>query len=224
MKQYLFTLFTITRKDLTVEWRSRELLSSMLVLALVILFIFNFTLELDIQARSSVTAGALWITFAFSGTLGLNRALALEQENGCLDGLLLAPVDRSAIFFGKLLASLVMMLLVAAIVLPLFSLFFNTSLFLPGLLLVILLGSLGYSAVGVLLAGMAVRARTRDILLPILLFPVVLPVLVAAVRASSGFLASLPFTDVRFYLDLLLVFDAVYLTVGWMAFNYVIED
>jgi heme exporter protein B len=114
--------------------------------------------------------------------------MAMEKDRGCLDGLLLAPVDRSAIYFGKALSNLVFMLVVEAIVLPVYSVLYNTNLFNPGLILVILLGSIGYVAVGTLLAAMAVQTRTRDILLPILLFPVVIPVLIAAVKASSGFL------------------------------------
>ncbi len=135
-----------------------------------------------------MTSGVLWVTFVFAGTLGLNRSLAVEKDRGCLDGLLLAPVDRTAIYFGKMLANLIFMLMVAVIVLPVYSILYNTNLFNPGLMLVILLGSEGYVAVGTLLAAMAVQTRTRDILLPILLFPVIIPVLVAAVKASGGFL------------------------------------
>ncbi len=179
-------------KDLAAEWRSRELISSMLVFALLVIFIFNFALELDPATRVTVTAGVLWVTFVFAGTLGLNRSLAVEKDRGCLDGLLLAPVDRTAIYFGKMIANLVFMLAVAAIVLPVYSVLYNTNLFVPGLLLVIFLGSEGYVAVGTLLAAMAVQTRTRDILLPILLFPVIIPVLVAAVKGSSAFLGGFP--------------------------------
>ena len=224
MKQYLRAVLNITRKDLAVEWRSRELVSAMLIFALLTIFIFNFALELDVEARGSVTAGVLWVTFAFSGSLGLNRALAVEKDRGCLDGLLLAPVDHTCIYFGKLLSTLALMLLVAAIVLPLYSLFYTVNLLRPGLALVIMLGTLGYSAVGVLLATMSVQTRTRDILLPILLFPVVLPVMIAAVRASSGLLSALPFSDIRPYIDLLLAYDAIFLAVGLMTFNYIVEE
>ena len=175
-------------KDLRAEFRSRELFSAMLVFSLLIILIFNFALELDIKTRQSVTAGVLWSTFAFAGTLGLNRSMAIEKDRGCLDGLLLAPVDRSAIYFGKVISNLAFMLIVEMIVLPVYSVLYNVNLFQPGLLLVILLGSIGYVAVGTLLAAMSVQTRTRDILLPILLFPVVIPVLLAAVKASSGFL------------------------------------
>ena len=224
MKQYLRALFSITWKDLAIEWRSHELISSMLVFALMTLFIFNFALELDMQTRNNVTAGVLWVTLSFAGTLGLNRALAVEKEHGCLDGLLLAPVDRTAIYFGKLFASLIMMLVVSMILLPVYSLLYAINLFHPGLILVIFLGSLGYSSVGILLAGMAVQTRTRDILLPIVLFPVILPVLIAAVKASSGYLAGEHLNDIRFYLDLLVVYDLVFLAVGLLTFNFIVED
>src|SRR5512143_2404027 len=175
-------------KDVQAEFRSRELFSAMLVFSLLIILIFNFALELDIKTRQSVTAGVLWATFAFAGTLGLNRSMAIEKDRGSLDGLLLAPVDRSAIYFGKVLSNLAFMLIVEAIVLPLYSFLYNVNLFKPGLLLILLLGSVGYIVVGTLLATMAVQSRTRDMLLPILLFPVVIPVLIAAVKASGGFL------------------------------------
>ena len=149
----------IVWKDLAAELRSRELLSAMLVFSLLVILIFNFALELDIRTRQSITAGVLWSTFAFAGTLGLNRSLAIEKDRGCLDGLLLAPVDRTAIYFGKVISNLVFMLIVEAIVLPVYSFLYNLNLFQPGLLLVILLGSIGYCVVGTLLASMAVQTR-----------------------------------------------------------------
>jgi heme exporter protein B len=214
----------IVWKDLAAEFRSRELIGAMLVFALLVVLIFNFALELDIRTRSTVTAGVLWVTFAFAGTLGLNRSMASEKDRGCLDGLLLAPVDRSAIYFGKVVANLAFMLIVEAIVLPAYSLLYNVPLFVPGLLGVIFLGSLGYVGVGTLLASMAVQARTRDVLLPILLFPVILPVLLAAVKASEGFLQGLPTADILPWVNLLLVYDVVFLTVAWMVYDYVVEE
>ena len=179
---FLRALVAIVWKDLAAELRSRELLSAMFVFALLVILIFNFALELEPKTRASVTSGVLWVTFAFAGTLGLNRSMAMEKDRGCLDGLLLAPVDRSAIYFGKAIGNLVFMGIVELIVLPVYSVLYSTNLFQPGLLLVILLGSVGYVAVGTLLASMAVQTRTRDVLLPILLFPLVIPVLVAAVK------------------------------------------
>lgn len=221
---FMRAMGAVVWKDLAAEWRSRELLSSMLVFALLVIFIFNFALELDARARSAVTAGVLWVTFAFAGTLGLNRSMAVEKDRGCLDGLLLAPVDRTAIYFGKMLANLFFMLMVAAIVLPVYSILYNTNLFNPGLMLVIFLGAEGYVAVGTLLATMTVQARTRDILLPILLFPVAIPLLIAAVRASSGFLAGIPIMDIRPSLNLLIVYDVLFTAVAFMVFEFVVEE
>jgi heme exporter protein B len=221
---FLRAMFAVVWKDLAAEWRSRELISAMLVFALLVIFIFNFALELNPQMRAGLTSGVLWATFTFAGTLGLNRSMAVEKDRGCLDGLLLAPVDRTAIFFGKALANLVFMLLVALIVLPIYAVLYNVNLFNGGLLLVILMGSWGYVAVGTLLATMAVQTRTRDVLLPILLFPVSIPVLIAAVKASSGYLSAAPWTDIAPWINILLVYDVVFTAVAFMVFDFVVEE
>ncbi len=221
---YLRTVSAIVWKDLAAELRSRELLGAMLVFALVVILIFNFALELDIRTRETITSGVLWVTFTFAGTLGLNRSMAIEKDRGCLDGLLLAPVDRSALYFGKALGNLVFMLIVEAIVLPVYSVLYNVNLLQPGLLLVIALGSIGYVTVGTLLASMAVQARTRDILLPILLFPVIIPVLVAAVKASNGFLQGLEMAEIWPWLNLLIGYDVIFAAVALMVFDYVVEE
>jgi heme exporter protein B len=221
---YLRALWAIVWKDLAAELRSRELLSAMLVFALLVIIIFNFALELDAKTRYSVTSGVLWVTFAFAGTLGLNRSMSMEKDRGCLDGLLLAPVDRSAIYFGKAVGNLIFMLIVEAIVLPVYSVLYNVNLFNPGLILVILLGSIGYVAVGTLLSSMAVQTRTRDILLPILLFPVIIPVFIAAVKASAGFLQGIPMDEITPWLNLLIVYDVVFTAVAFMVFDYIVEE
>lgn len=211
-------------KDLQAEFRSRELFSAMLVFSLLIILIFNFALELDLKTRQSVTSGVLWATFAFAGTLGLNRSMAIEKDRGCMDGLLLAPVDRSAIYFGKVISNLAFMLIVEIIVLPVYSILYGINLFQPGLLLVILLGSIGYVGVGTLLAAMSVQTRTRDILLPILLFPVVIPVILSAVKASGGYLEGLPFEEILSPLSLLIAYDIIFIAVAFMVFDSVVEE
>lgn len=221
---FLRAMSAVVWKDLAAEWRSREMLSAMLVFALLVILIFNFALELDPVGRANITAGILWVTFTFAGALGLNRSMAVEKDRGCLDGLLLAPVDRTAIYFGKALANWIFMLLAAAIVLPVYSVLYNVNLFQPGLLLVILLGTEGYVAVGTLLAAMTVQARTRDILLPILLFPVVIPVVVAAVKASENFLAGLQMAEIWPWLNLLIVYDVVFTAAAFMVFDAVVEE
>ncbi|HEX9030064.1 MAG TPA: heme exporter protein CcmB [Anaerolineales bacterium] len=226
LQAFIRAVWAVVWKDLAAEVRSHELLSSMLVFALLIILIFNFALELSAKTRQdpAITSGVLWATFAFAGTLGLNRSMATEKDRGCLDGLLLAPVDRSAIYFGKTLGNLIFMLLVEAIVLPVYSLLYNTNLLNPGLFLVVLLGSIGYVTVGTLLSGMAVQTRTRDVLLPILLFPVVLPVLIAAVKGSTGYLQGLGMDEIMPWLNLLIVYDMIFTAIAFMAFDYVVEE
>ena len=221
---FIKATLAVVRKDLTAEFRSRELISAMLVFSLLVILIFNFALELDPATRKEVTSGVFWTTFAFAGTLGLNRSMAVEKDRGCLDGLLLAPVDRSAIYFGKVISNLVFMFIVEAIVLPLYAALYSVNLFNPGLLLVILLGSIGYTAVGTLLASMAVQARTRDVLLPILLFPVAIPVLLAAVKASTGFLNGAEMSEIWPPLNLLIVYDVIFTAVAFMVFDNVVEE
>lgn len=217
-------MFAVVWKDLVSELRGKELISAMLVFALLVIFVFNFALELDPKTRSSLTAGILWVTILFAGNLGLNRSMAVEKDRGCLDGLLLAPVDRTAIYFGKSIANWIFMLIVAIIVLPIYSILYNTNIISPGLLLIIVLGSEGYIAIGTLLASMSVQARTREILLPILLFPVVLPVLIAAVKASAGILNGFPFSDIQTWINLLIVYDIIFTSVAFMVFDFVVEE
>lgn len=221
---YFRAVLAVTWKDLAAELRSRELLSSMLVFAVLVILIFYFALELDVKARTGITAGALWVTFAFAGTLGLNRSMAVEKDRGCLDGLLLAPVDRSAIYFGKAISNLAFMLIVEAIAIPVYSLMYNLNLFNLGLIGVTLLGSIGYVAVGTLLAAMSVQTRTRDVLLPILLFPLVIPVLVAAVKASSGYLLALEMSEILPWLNILVVYDVIFIAIAFMVFDFVVEE
>ena len=214
----------IVQKDLSAEFRSFELISAMLVFSLLVIIIFNFALELDVKVRQSVTSGVLWTTFAFAGTLGHNRSMSVEKDRGCMDGLLLAPVDRSVIYFGKAISNLIFMLSVEAIFLPDYSLLYNVHLFRLDLIGVILLGSIGYAAVGTLLSTMSAQTRTREVLLPILLFPVAMPVLLASVKASGGLLAGADFAEVLTPLNLLIVYDVIFIAVAFMVFDFVVEE
>ena len=221
---FIKALKAVVWKDLMAELRSKEMISGMLIFSLLVIFIFNFSLELSPSTRASVTAGVIWVTIIFAGTIGLNRSMAVEKDRGCLDGLLLAPVDRTAIYFGKSIANWIFMLIVAAIILPIYSLLYNNNVISPGLILVILLGSEGYVAVGTLLASMAVQARTRDILLPILLFPVIIPILIAAIKASNGFLTGIPFAELTNWIYLLIAYDVIFTSVAFMVFDAIVEE
>jgi heme exporter protein B len=223
-RDWTASVLAILHKDLLVEWRSREMVSAMLVFALLVIFLFNYALNLESQLQPDVSAGILWVAFLFAGTLGLNRSLAGEKDRGCLDGLLLAPVDHTAVYIAKVLSNLVVMLITAAVLLPVFSLFYNINLFQPAFLGVILLGTSGYAVVGTLLAGLSAQARTRDILLPVLLFPVILPLILAAVKASSGILQGLPLSDISAWLNLLMAYDLIFLALALLVFEHVLAE
>jgi heme exporter protein B len=217
-------VLTIIRKDLRIELRSRELIFSVLLFALLSILVFSFALELNRVAREEAISGVLWVTVVFASTIGLNRSMAAEREQGNIEAMLLAPVDRPAIFFGKFIGNFIFALIVGLILLPLMTLLFNHSLFQPWLVAVLFLGTLGFSTVGTLLATMTVQTRARESLLPILLMPVALPVLLAAVRATTSILNDVPQADWIAWPQILAVVDLVYLVLSYLLFEYVIED
>lgn len=221
---YLRKVLAIVWKDVVSELRTREIFSAMFVFALLATLIFQFAFDLRVDNVRQVVPGVLWVTIAFSGVLGFSRSFVLESDKGCLEGLLLTPVDRSGIYFGKMLGNLLFMLTVEAIILPLFVILFNLPMWMPGILLVVLLGTLGLATVGTLFSAIAVNTRTREIMLPILLFPVVVPVLVAGVRMTGGFLDGTPLSEMRNWMQLLAGFDVIFLALAFITFDYVVEE
>ena len=221
---FLRKILAIVHKDIIAELRTKEMLSSMFVFALLVIVIFNFAFELRVANVKQVAPGVLWVTFTFAGMLGLNRSFILEKDKGCLEGLLLAPVDRSAIYFGKMLGNLIFMSVVEAIVLPIFWVLFNPPLFSPALILILVLGTLGFAGVGTLFSAIAVHTRAREVMLPILLFPIVVPLMIAAVKITGGLLDGQPLSEMRNWLNLLVGFDIIFVTVSYMTFDYVVEE
>ena len=224
MRSYLDKVLAIVGKDVASELRTREVLSSMFVFALLVIVIFNFAFELKMDNREAVAPGVLWVAIVFAGMLGLNRSFITEKDRGCMEGLLLCPVDRSAIYVGKMLGNLLFMTTMEAIVLPIYAAFFNLPVFTPGLLLIVLLGTIGFAAVGTLFSAVAVHTRTREVMLPILLLPVAVPVLVAAVKATGDALASTPPPTPGPWLGVLVGFDVIFLTVAFLTFEYVFQE
>lgn len=218
------SLWAVVWKDLSAERRSREMFSVMVVFSLLVVLISNFALDLNPRTQREITAGMLWITFTFAGTLGLNRSMGVEKENNCLDGLLLAPVDRTAILFGKVIGNLIFMSMVELIVVPLFSIFNNINLFNPGFLLTLVLGSIGYVVVGTFLATITVQTRTGNILLPILQLPIILPVIISAVRASTYYLQEQPFDLIWPNLAMIIAFDLIYIALTYIFFDMLVEE
>ncbi|MCH8157034.1 MAG: heme exporter protein CcmB [Nitrospinae bacterium] len=226
MRRYLNQVAAIVWKDIITELKTRELFSSMFIFALLVIIIFIFSIDLSIVKASEVGPGVLWVAFLFAGTMGLSRSFMLEKENGCLQGLLLAPVDRTVLYFGKLVSNLVFLLVMEAFILPLFMIFFNVDLLphLLPLLYVIFVGTLGFCALGTLLSSLAANLKTRDIMLPILLYPLMIPLIIGSVRMTGQVLEGVPLADMMNWVGLTLCFDIMYIAVSIMTIDFVLEE
>ena len=215
---------TVAWKDVRLELRSREVIASALVFGLIVVVVFNFGLNRTPGSLALVAPGLLWVAYAFIGVLAMNRAFTRELEHGGLDGLLLAPVSRDAIFLGKALGSIAFMLAIEALLLPVFAVMLDLPALSPTLGLVILLATVGFATVGTFFAAIAVQTRSREILLPVLFFPVVVPVIIAAVEASALALQGGPMAGVwTRWIPLLVIFDALFLVICPWIFGFVFE-
>jgi heme exporter protein B len=217
-------MWAILWKDSLLELRTKERISSLFVLAFLMILVFVFALSPEQAQRPEIGAAVLWVTLLFAGMLSLQRGFLIEQERGCLSGLLLTPIDPSALFLAKVLSNVLFLVIVEIIVTPLMLLLFGTSwssslLLLP---IVLLLGILGFSALGALLAAIAVRTRAREVLLPVMLLPLLIPLLIATVKVTSALLAgeAWPTTWIR----VLLAFDIIFLVTGWLIFSQVVRE
>jgi heme exporter protein B len=213
-------------KDLLVERRSKETLNAVFFFGLLLLFLFQFALGPDRERLAGVLPGVLWLGFILSGLLALGRTFLVEREHDCWEGLLLAPGDKSAIYLGKLAGNLAVMAVVETLVLGLFVVFFDIDLTraFPGLLVVVALGTLGLAAVGTLFAAMTAHVRAREVLFPVLLLPVQVPVLLGAVKATEALLAGEPLGAVAHWIKLLAAADVVYVVIGLLTFDAILES
>jgi len=221
---FLLPIWVLVWKDILLELRSRELVVSVFVFGLVVAVVFNFALNVTPQRVAVVAPGILWVAFAFAGVLAMSRAFVREKEQGGLEGLLLTPVSRDAIFLGKAAASFLFMLLVEAALLPIFAALLNFSTVSLTLVLTIVLATLGFALVGTLFSAIAVQTRSREILLPVLFFPVILPVIVGAVEASKRAIGGETVVGLGHWLPLLGVFDALFLVICPWVFSIVVEE
>jgi len=222
MKQFLRVAWIVMRKDLTVEVRSREILYTTVFFAVSCVLVFAFALVREGRPMEDAAAGILWIAIAFAGTLALGRTFERERQTETLRALMLAPSDRPAIYVGKLLGILLLLGVVEVILVPLVGLLFNASFGARPLWLALLLttGTLGFTSVGTLFAAMLVRARSRDVLLPVLLYPITIPVIIAGVRGMAALLQATPDEPMaRFWVSLLVFFDVVFVTLALWTFE-----
>ncbi len=224
---YLRKVWFIFVKDLQAEFRTREMVSTMLIFALLVVVVFGFAFDPTMNELTPVFPGLLWVAFLFAGILGLNRSFQVEKLNDSIQGLMLVPVDRSAIFFGKALGNLVFVLITELVSVPLFFVFFNQRLTGNALLfaLVLFLGTLGFVVVGTFLAALTSNTRTSELLLPLILFPIMIPVVLAAVQLTLAVMAgeSLLAGDAAMWLRVLLAYDVVFLVVPFLLFEYLLE-
>ncbi len=218
------TVSTIMWKDLLLELRTREVITSTAVFALLVALTFSFALDLKQDIAKQVVPGALWVTLIFGGLLGLSRTLAAERERGTLDGIRMAPVDPGLIFLAKFAGNLLLMLWVALVTVPAFCIFFNLYFEWVGLTVAVILGSAGLAAVGTVFAAMATSTRAREALLPALLLPIATPVVIAAVRATEFSVEGRGIDQWGVWLSVLIVFDIVFITLSYLVFEFVIEE
>jgi heme exporter protein B len=222
MSQFMRTAWLVMQKDLTIEIRSREIVSTTVFFALSCVLVFAFALVKDGRTVVDAAAGILWIAIAFSGTLALGRTFERERYTDTLRALMLAPADRPAIYVGKLLAIVSMIFATEALLVPLVALLFQAGLFAAPMLLgaILLTGTLGFAAVGTLFAAMLVRARSRDVLLPVLLYPITIPVIIGGVRGTAALLGDPPDVAMaQFWIGLLLFFDVVFIVLSLWTFE-----
>ncbi len=249
----IVSALAVLRKDLRAELRSRELVSSMGLFALLSILVFSFALELtgpllsineelrqinalleslgetgieavDPLNLTAIVSGMFWVTVIFALVLGLSRSLAAEREEGNMDAMLLAPVNRSAIYLGKMLSNFLITVVVGLVLMPVITILFNINLLDPRLLLVMVLGVLGFVSMGTLLATMAVQTRSRETLLPIMMLPTSLPVLLAVVRATNGIIGGQPVDLWGGWVTLIVILDLLYFVMAYVGFPFVIEE
>lgn len=215
-------IWLILQKDIRCELRSKQMWAGMGLFALLVLVIFNFAFDLRVDNKAAVAPGALWVAFVFASFLGLGRTIAAEREQGSLDRLLLCPVDRKAIYLAKVLGNVLFIGVVEIVALPVFAILFAVPFSVDGLLPVVLLGTVGIASVGTLFSAMAAATSARELLLPILVFPLIVPIVIASVRATSALMVITSHEPP--WLGLIAAFDAIFLSLSTVLFEHVIEE
>jgi len=215
----------ILAKDLRIEWRTRESLASVFVLGVLLVIVLAVAHDPTSEAAPALVPAVMWVSFVFTGIVGIQRGFLLERENDCLAGLLSAPLDPADIYAGKLAANVVLLAVTQAVVVPLAGIFLHADLWpvLPGLLVVLLLGNVGFAALATLFGALAARTRARETLMPVLLLPLLVPLLIGAVQATQAVLAG-GLGAAREAVAVLIAFDVIFAVAGWLLFAYVVRD
>ncbi|HEV2459776.1 MAG TPA: heme exporter protein CcmB [Ktedonobacterales bacterium] len=215
-------VLAIVWKDLRCELRTRQVWIGMAMFALLVLVVFNFAFDLRVDNKAAVAPGALWVAFVFASVLGLGRTLAAEQDRGSMDRLLLCPVDRTAVYFAKLIGNLAFIGAVEIVALPIFAAIYDLPIITGLILPIVLLGTIGVAAVGTLFSAVAATTQAREVLLPLLVFPLIVPVIIGAVKATEALVS--PVSGDAPWLGLIAAFDVIFLSISAVTFPYVIEE
>ena len=223
---FMRQVLVLLAKDLKAEWRRKEIFTSMFVFAVLVIVVFNFAIGANPELIRQVASGILWVALLFAMVIGLQRTVQMESEEDCIQGVLLTLVDQSAFFVAKTVANMLYLLGIAVCILPLFSIWFRIDMAsrLMPLGVILLLGMFGFSAVGTLFSMIALNTRTREIMLPLLFLPLSVPLTIASVYATADLIEGKSFADITDYLTLMSVFDVVFLVLGLLVFDYVVEE
>ncbi len=223
---FLKVIQWVVWKDLISELRSRETLSSMLFFALIVILVFSFSFAMDQDAAQQLIAGIIWVSFAFTGIIGLGKSFSAELQNDAIEYLQMSPAPKGAIYLGKMTGNLLFMLVVEVMLFPLFVVFFNLDIVeeIGLLLLIFFLATLGLSAVGTLFSALTVQIRAREVMLPVLLLPLAVPVMIAAVESTRGALTGQPFAIYSQWIELLTIFDIIFTVVSFWLFELILDS
>lgn len=226
MKKYFKTIYHIFEKDILLELKSKEVINSMLIFSLLTVIVFSFIFEPGAEYKIDLVGGILWMAIVFAGILGLNKSMMSEINGGNLNALLLAPVDKSAIFFGKVLSNFVFLVFMEIITIPVFTIFYNINIFQHTLLSipVLILGNYGFSVLGTLFSIISVKSRTREVMLPILLLPLMIPIILAAIQSINIFIKGDAISDANKWIRLIAAFDLIFTFVVYAIFDYIVEE
>ena len=222
----LRTAWAVFAKDLLSERRTKDVSNAVLLFGFTVAVAFTFAFDPTTEEARKIVGGLLWLAFLFSSLLGLNRSFAREVNNNCLEALRLMPQDTGAIYLGKLLSNLLFLLLAETILLPVFAVFFNVSLWRRPfwLLLILFLGTWGIAALGTLFSAVSAITRMRELMLPMLLLPLSIPLLIAAISSTTTLITNAPMKEAEFWLQLLLGFDIIFTVLCWLLFDTVIQE
>jgi len=225
MSNYFNVVLAILKKDIVIEFRTKESINSMVVFGLLMVVVFSFVFEPSSDSKSEIVGGIFWVSIIFSSLLGLSKSMLNEISGGNFDAMLLAPVDSTAIFFGKFITNMIFLTFLEIIILPLFTVFYDTNIVThPLMILIIFLTTYAFALIGTLFSIISVTSKTREVMLPILLLPIMIPVLLASILSTNIFVVGSDISSSYIWIKLLAGFDIIFTAVIFAIFSFIVED